>query len=36
MLEEINQNYMMETIQYMTKHFPYRLSGSPCEAEAAE
>ena len=36
MLEEINQKYMMETIQYMTKYFPYRLSGSPCEAEAAE
>ena len=36
MLEEINQKYMMESIQYMTKHFPYRLSGSPCEAEAAE
>ena len=27
---------MMNTIRYMTEHFPYRLAGSPCEAAASE
>lgn len=33
---EVTQESMMETIRYMTEHFPYRLAGSPCEAAAAE
>lgn len=33
---EVTQENMMETIRYMTEHFPYRLAGSPCEAAAAE
>lgn len=36
MLEEVSRQNMMDTIHYMTTHFPYRLSGSPCEAEASE
>lgn len=26
---EVTQESMMETIRYMTEHFPYRLAGSP-------
>lgn len=35
MLEEISRQNMMDTIRYMTENFPYRLSGSPCEAAAS-
>lgn len=33
---EVTKENMMQTIRYMTEHFPYRLAGSPCEAAAAE
>lgn len=33
---EVNQAGMMQTVRYLTEHFPYRLAGSPCEAAAAE
>lgn len=35
MLDEVNQQGMLETIRYMTEHFPYRLAGSSCEAAAS-
>lgn len=34
-LSEISQDRLMDTVRYMTEHFPYRLAGSPCEAQAA-
>ena len=33
---EVSKSEMMNTIRYMTEHFPYRLAGSPCEAAASE
>ena len=33
---EVTKENMMQTIRYITEHFPYRLAGSPCEAAAAE
>ena len=33
---EVSESEMMNTIRYMTEHFPYRLAGSPCEAAASE
>ena len=35
MVDEVNRQNMMDTITYMTKHFPYRLAGSECEANAS-
>lgn len=35
MLDEVSKHEMMETIRYMTEHFPYRLAGSSCEAAAS-
>ena len=35
MLSEVKKENMTETISYMTKHFPYRLAGSQCEADAS-
>lgn len=36
MIEEVSQQQMMQTIHELTEQFPYRRSGSVCEAQASE
>lgn len=34
-LNEVSRQELLNTVQTMTERFPYRLAGSPCEAEAS-
>lgn len=35
MIDQVSRSELMNTVSYMTEHFPYRLAGSSCEAAAS-